>query len=225
MDEIAIRKIKATLFDLDGTLIDSIPLIRESFRYASRKVLKKQLPDETLLANVGMPLNKQMEAINKEKAEELLQAYTDFNHKYHDKMVTAYPGIHDLLDRLKARGVKVGVVTSKSRWLAMRGIEVSGIASMIDCLVAADDVDNHKPHPEPIFECMERLRCFKNHAVFVGDSPYDIQAAKLAGLYSIAVPFGPFSEERLMKERPDRIAHNLDELKAILFEGIQDNNY
>lgn len=210
--------IKCVLFDLDGTLIDSIPLIRESFRYASKKVLGRELTDELLLANVGKPLEKQMEIISKEKARELVEAYREYNHLYHDEKVRCYPGIKTLLKELKRRNVKVGVVTSKSKYLAKRGLEVCGIDKYVDALVTADDVKTHKPSPEPIIKCLEELGCSTQKAVFVGDSPFDIRAGKGAGLFTIALPFGPFTVEKLKEESPDRICFSVKELESVLLD-------
>ncbi len=209
-------KAKCVLFDLDGTLINSIPLIRESFRYATRKVLGRELPDKLLLANVGKPLEEQMEAIDREKAKDLVEAYREYNHLHHDEKVKCYPGIKRLLSELKKNGVKVGVVTSKSRYLALRGLEVCEIIEYVDSLVAADDVSIHKPSPEPIIKCLETLNCSKEEGVFVGDSPFDIRAGKDAGLYTIAVPFGPFTVEQLKAESPDRFCFSVSELGKAL---------
>lgn len=209
-------KIKCVLFDLDGTLIDSIPLIRESFRYAAREVLGSEIPDKLLLANVGKPLEEQMEAIDRRKARELVEAYRKYNHLHHDEKVRCYPGIKKLLDKLKRKSVKVGVVTSKSRYLALRGLEVCKIIEHIDSLIAADDVSIHKPFPEPIIRCLENLNCSIDEGIFIGDSPFDIRAGKDAGLYTIAVPFGPFTIEQLKAESPDEICFSVEDLEGAL---------
>lgn len=210
------NKIKCVLFDLDGTLIDSIPLIRASFRYASEKVLGRVLPDEVLLANVGKPLEEQMKIICPEKATELLEAYREHNHAFHDEMVKPVDGAVEVLAFLKENNVSIGVVTSKSGPLARRGIEVCGIGRFVDALVSANDVLRHKPHPEPVIKCVEMLGCKKENAVFIGDSPYDIESGKNAGVLTIAVPFGPFSKDILLGRNPDYLAEDIFHLKSLL---------
>lgn len=210
------KKKRCILFDLDGTLIDSIPLIRESFHYAVKKVLGKDLPDDILLANVGRPLEIQMRLINPEKADELLRVYREHNHKHHDEFIKPVEGIKELLKELKEKGIKIGVVTSKSGWLSERGIKICGFEKYIDAIIAADHVEKPKPHPEPIEKCLEILKCSKDESVYVGDSPFDIESGKKASVTTIAVPFGPFSRERLLAEKPDFIADTVEELRKIL---------
>lgn len=212
----ATSKLKCVLFDLDGTLIDSTDLIRASFRHAVRTVLGKDLPDSVLLANVGRPLEEQMKILSPEKAEELLKVYREHNHKYHDSMVCAMPGINEVLDLLKEKKVKIGVVTSKSSHLALRGLKVCGLEGYIDAVVAADDVNKPKPDGEPVIKCLTVLGCSKDRAVFIGDSPYDIESGRNAGILTIAVPFGPFSEVELLNKNPDYLAKTITELKDIL---------
>lgn len=213
-------KIKCALFDLDGTLIDSIPLIRESFRYASKKVLGRMLPDEVLLANVGIPLEEQMKIICPEKAKELLDAYREHNHAFHDEMVRPIDGILEVLDFLKKRGIKIGVVTSKSGPLARRGIKVCGMDRFVDAIVSANDVSRHKPNAEPVLKCLEILGCTPEEAIFVGDSPYDVESGKNAGVLTIAVPFGPFGKEVLLSRNPDYLAEDVCALKELLIELV-----
>lgn len=210
------RRAGAVLFDLDGTLIDSIPLIRESFRHACRTVLGVTLPDEVLLSRVGMPLERQMRAIAPDRADELVRVYREHNHARHDAMVRAYPGAAELLATLKAAGKKVGVVTSKSSPLARRGLAVAGLDEFVDCLVAADDVVAHKPDPEPVRACLRGLGAHAGEAVFVGDSPFDIEAGNRAGLFTVAVATGPFTEEQLRAARPDLVARSLEDVRAAL---------
>lgn len=204
------------LFDLDGTLIDSIPLIRESFRYTVKKVLGKEFPDEVLLANVGRPLEEQMKILCPEKAMELVKFYREHNHRYHDEMVKPIKGIEKILSWLKENKIKIGVVTSKSAWLAERGLRVCKLSEFIDALVAADHVKKPKPDGEPVLTCLNLLGCNSEKAIYIGDSPYDIKSGKNAGVTTVAVPFGPFKKEILLQEKPDYIAESVDELSFLL---------
>lgn len=204
------------LFDLDGTLIDSIPLIRSSFRHSSRQVLGKCLPDEVLMANVGRPLEIQMEIISKEKARELAEVYRKHNRAHHDELIKPYPGAKVLLNKLKERGKKIGVVTSKSNLLAKRGLEICSLIEFIDCLIAADDIEEPKPSAQPVKRCIEKLSGSKEKAIFIGDSPYDIISGKKAGIPTIAVSFGPFSKQQLMEAEPDILLESMGDLENLL---------
>lgn len=191
------------LFDLDGTLVDTTELITRSFRHAAGEVLDEVKPDEVLMANVGQPLMKQMELLGGERAQELYDTYRVFNHAKHDEYIRAYPGIEELLVELKARGAKLAVVTSKSRSTMEMAFDSIPIRQYFDTLVATDDTENHKPHPQPLLLAMRRLDLIPEECVYVGDSPFDIQAGQAAGMATAAVGWGMFAPVRLKELEPD----------------------
>jgi pyrophosphatase PpaX len=119
---------KAVVFDLDGTLVDSVELIALSFQHAIREVLGREASREEAMQHVGTPLLEQMERISPERAEELVRVYREFNHREHDRMLTLYDGILDLLNELTKTGVKLGLVTSKSRPTTQMAFDLTGIA-------------------------------------------------------------------------------------------------
>ena len=103
------------LLDLDGTVIDSVALIRESHRHAVRTVLGEDFEDDRLVANVGRPLLEQMAAFSPERSEELYRVYREWNHANTAALLLAYPEIPDALRELRDAGRTLGIVTSKSR--------------------------------------------------------------------------------------------------------------
>ena len=100
------------LFDLDGTVVDTVALIRESHRHAVRTVLGLDLSDDELTANVGRPLIDQMRAFSDEHADALLAAQRSWNHAHTAELIASYPGMDDLLRRLHEAGCRIGIVTS-----------------------------------------------------------------------------------------------------------------
>lgn len=206
--------IDAVLFDFDGTLADSIPHIRASFRHAVREVLGEELPDEVLLRNVGMPLAQQMRILvdDEEVAERLLLAYRAFNHATHDEMVRAFPGAHEVLATIRSAGVRLGLVTSKSRPIAERGVALLGMDNAFDVVVTADDVTAHKPDPTPVLTALAALGVEASTAAYVGDSPADIAAAKAAGVRAVAATWGVAPRDRLIEAGPDIVVDSLDDL-------------
>lgn len=192
------------MFDLDGTLIDTSELIRESFRHATATVLGERLVDEVLTANVGQPLMTQMELLGgSAKAQELYDTYREFNHARHEEFIREYPGIEDVLSRLKARAARLGIVTSKSRETVNMAFESIPIEHYFDTVIATDDTDNHKPHPQPLQLALRRLDLAPDEAVYIGDSPFDIKAGQAAGMATAAVGWGMFSPVRLKELEPD----------------------
>lgn len=210
--------VRGVLFDLDGTLLDTYALILESFRHATRSVLGAALPDDVLMARVGVPLAEEVKDFSDDPArqDELVRVYRAYNERVHDERVRAFPGVADLLDLLAARGVRVGVVTSKRRALAERGLEVCGLADGVAFTLGSDDCARHKPDPDPVLAGCARLGLPPSACVYVGDAPFDVQAGKAAGCATVAVTWGMFDEGTLRAERPDFVAHAPGEVAGFL---------
>ncbi|MBN1322074.1 MAG: HAD-IA family hydrolase [Thermoleophilia bacterium] len=207
---------KAVVFDLDGTLVDSVELIIISFQHAIRQVLGREISREESIVWVGRPLREQMAHFSPEHAEELVDVYREFNHREHDRMLKLYDGILNLLDALLKARVKLGLVTSKSRYTTQMAFDLTGIESYFDASVCADESPGNKPSPEPISTCLERLGVDPAEAAYVGDSPSDIQAALAAGVRAIGVTWGVFDAEALEAEKPDILVHTIPELAEVL---------
>jgi pyrophosphatase PpaX len=205
------------LFDLDGTLVDSGAIILASLRHATQTVLGQTIPDERLLATVGgSGLASQMRDFDPERVDELVRVYTEHNKPLHTDLAT-FDGMLELLEELKAEGRRLGIVTAKRRATAGLALETVPIAHLFDVVVAGDETERHKPHPEPLLTAVERLGASPNDAAYVGDSPFDIQAAKAAGLAAIAVTWGRIHDrERLEQEEPDHIVETPEELRGVL---------
>lgn len=210
------RCFQGFLFDLDGTLIDTHELIRQSFRHAATTVLGEQLVDEVLMANVGQPLMKQMELLGgPDQAQELFETYREYNHARHDEFIREYPGIEDVLTELKARGAKLAIVTSKSRETVDMAFDIIPIDRFFDTVVVTDDTENHKPHPQPLLLAMRRLDVTPAESVYIGDSPFDIKAGQAAGAATAAVGWGMFSAVRLKELEPDFFLEEPEEILGL----------
>ena len=213
--------LSAALFDFDGTLVDTTELIHQSLRHATGEVLgRDDIPRETLLAHVGQPLPCQMELIDAEKAELLLESYRRYNEENHDALIAEFPGIEASLERLRSAGVRVGVVTSKRRLSVEMALEsFPGLRNVVDRFVTMEDTTEHKPHPEPLLKGLELLGGVpKEEAVYVGDSPFDVEAARAAGLTSVAVSWGAFSEDTLRAAEPDHLVPDIDAAVKVLLQ-------
>jgi pyrophosphatase PpaX len=206
------------LFDLDGTLVDSGAMILASFQHATRTVLSREIPEHELLSAVGGPgLREQMQAIDPARVEELIEVYSAHNAGLHDELQPC-AGILDALERLSAEGRRLAVVTAKRRTTLALAFEVlPELRRFFDVTVGAEDTTRHKPNPEPLLLALERLDANADDAVYVGDSPFDIQAAKAAQLGSVAVTWGRIhSRARLEREEPDTVVDTVEELLGAL---------
>jgi pyrophosphatase PpaX len=200
------------LFDFDGTVVDSGAMILASFRHATKTVLDRELSDDELLAAVGTPLHHQMRLIDAERADELVSVYRAHNEPLHDAL-QACDGMLDVLAELKHEGRRLGIVTAKRGATVDLAFAVLPLRDYFDVVVAAEDVARHKPAPDPLLLALERLGAESDEAVYVGDSPFDIAAARAAGVHSVAVTWGGiYTEEALRAERPDTVVSTPQEL-------------
>jgi pyrophosphatase PpaX len=208
---------RTVLFDLDGTLIDSGSLILSSFQHATRTVLGRVIPDEELMANVGgHGIQAQMLEFDEDHADELVRVYREHNASVY-RQVLAFPGVEGVLERLHGEGRRLGVVTVKGRATVDVTFEVLPLERYFETVVTGDDTERHKPDPEPLLLALGQLGADPDTAAYVGDSPFDIRAAKAAGMVAIAVGWGgihPLS--RLESEAPDQVVRTPSELLDVL---------
>ena len=207
------------VFDLDGTVVDTVELIVKSFRYATSTVLGRVLPDEFIIAGVGRPLRTQMERLSADHAQELFDVYREYNHRRHDELIRGYDGIEEVLDALKAAGRRTGIVTSKSRDTTAMAFRAVGLEARFDVVVTASDTTEHKPSPAPLQLCLQRLGATAAGSIYVGDSPYDIQAGVAAGMTTAAVAWGVFGRDVLLAAGPDFWLDEPRDLLALCLRG------
>jgi len=203
----------AVLFDFDGTLVDTTELIYQSLRHAYGEIVGGPEPERAvLLANVGQPLPKQMELLSAKHAAELLESYRAYNEREHDALIKEFPGVEASIARLQDAGIKVGVVTSKRRMSVEMALEsFPGLRKVTDVFVTMEDTTEHKPKPEPLLKGLELLGGVPpERAAYVGDAPFDVAAARAAGVRSVAVSWGAFEEDVLRAAGPDHLAPDLD---------------
>jgi pyrophosphatase PpaX len=207
----------AVLFDLDGTLIDTIDFILASVRhtFADRP---RGPTDAEWIAGIGTPLRTQLAEYASDAAdlESLVERYRQHQRAHHDARTRCYTGVRELLAELRLDGHRVGVVTSKLAEPAARALRHVGLDAMVEVLVGADDCERHKPHPEPVLKALARLGVAPETALFVGDSPHDVAAGNSAGVATAAVLWGACSPEVLVAARPGHVLASVAELRALI---------
>lgn len=210
----------AVLFDLDGTLIDSIELILNSAKHAFRDRVGHVPSDAEWLTGVGIPLATMFRRYARDDAEieALVAKYREYQLANHDRLVRCYDLVVDTVNALRASGNPLAVVTSKTAWLAKRGLDHVGLGAHFDVIVGCDSCERSKPDPQPVLFALEQLDYGPEDAVFVGDSVHDIVAGNAAGVLTIAALWGPFTREDLVASRPAHYLSRIADLPRLLGE-------
>lgn len=213
--------IKAILFDLDGTLIDSTDLILNSFNYVLKTYLKKEVPEDEIRSLFGRPLYYQMALFGgEERADELVKRYREHNLASHAEYLKPIDGARETLEVLKKRGYRLGLVTSKKEDAARLGMQICQIETYFEVFVFSDDVKIHKPEPEPILYALKKLNLRPQEAVYVGDSTYDIICGQRAGVKTVGVGYTPVGREALLAAKPDYWIEDIKELLEIYKDEV-----
>jgi pyrophosphatase PpaX len=204
------------LFDLDGTVVDSGGIILASMRHATKSVLGREIPDEALMAAVGGPgLEAQMlQFAGEEHLDELIRVYRAHNEPLHTELLLC-PGMGEVLAQLHQEGRTLGVVSAKRRVTIELAFGATGIAGFFDVVVGGDETQRHKPAPDPLLLALDRLGAEARDAVYIGDSPFDMTAAKAAGTYAIGVTWGGVHSRELLAHA-DVVVDTSEELLAAL---------
>ena len=213
-----LKNIKCVIFDNDGTVADTRDLILPSMRYTTKVCLGKVFPDEKYASQVGIPLVDQMHDYTDDPIlqEKMVKVYREYNEAHHDAEIKSYAGCLEALEKMHESGLVMAVATSKLRTICSRGLKILGINKYMSTVVGSEDTELHKPHGEPIVYTAEKLNFKLQECAYVGDSPFDIQAAKDAGVTSIGVTWGFFDKEILELEVPDHICDSFVELTELL---------
>jgi pyrophosphatase PpaX len=206
------------LFDLDGTLVDSIELILQSMEHAFAERPELKPTRAEWITGIGTPLVTQFRSYVDDETEvtRLMRRYRTYQNANHDRLTACYPGVLDAVHRLSERGHPLAVVTSKPFALAQRSIAHVGLARYFCLTVGVESTTLHKPDPKPVRFALEQLDARPEGAFFVGDSPHDIAAGNAAGVSTVAVLWGAFTREALEQARPGYILDHIDGLDAIV---------
>ncbi len=211
-----ISPVRGVLFDLDGTLVDSIDLIVACFDHTYHTHLGATLPREKVVATIGRPLIEALEDTAPGRGSELFATYSAYNDAHHDLLLRPYPAALDLARALHARGLPLGIVTSKRRGGALRALRLYDVEPLFSALVALEDTARHKPAPDPLLEGARRLGLPAAAALYVGDSVHDVRAAQAAGMPVAAALWGAGTADELRALGPNLLLADPSELLAIL---------
>ena len=204
------------VFDLDGTVVNTIPLIIASYEHAVTSILGVRPDPVEARSWIGQTLAETFYQRYPENGAELVSSYVAWNTANLERLVQEYPGVDALLADLAAAGVKLGVATSKRRVSAENTLNFAGLRDQLAVTVAMEDTDFHKPDPRPLLLALNRIGASANEAVYVGDAVVDVLAARAAGMDVIAVTWGAGERVDLVAAGPTAVVDSVAELRSLL---------
>jgi len=219
-------RIKAAIFDLDGTLIDSLQVYYKVINTIFKQVGLPPVKKETIfdiMREGKSPWNSLLPRDIENKDELLKRCHAIDNEIWtgiYEKEADFFPKTGETLQGIKNAGMKIGIVTSG--WEENDEIKKllikRDVYSLIDVIITRTDVTKAKPAPDPILACIDRLGLIPQECLYVGDAPSDIVAGKAAGVMTVGVLTGVSDYERLEKEKPSLIIRDISELSDIIEE-------
>lgn len=206
------------LFDLDGTIIDSIDLIVDSYLHTFRAHGLAGFSREEIIEGIGTPLVAVFSQLTDDALviDEWIATYRAFNLAHHDTMVRPFPGVVEMVQRVHGAGRRLGLVTSKNNAGARRGLALAGLDDVMEVIVGADDVTRHKPDPEPVLQALRLMGVDARDAIYIGDSHHDMASGRAAGVRTLAVCWGPMHRDRLIASGADVVCATPDEVLVAL---------
>lgn len=212
--------IQAVLFDWDGTLVDSQAAIMASYRDSTTELLGRAYPETEEEWVVVRPMRAQesfgMMSDDPAMVERLIAAYNVAYLRNSAALAQAFPGTREVLEGLRSRGLKTGVVTSKGRSRMESDAERFGLEGLFDVIVTGDESAERKPHPGPILDALRLLGLDGAAAVYVGDGPQDVIAARGAGAVAVSCGYGLHGAQECMDEDPEFLIDDIRELTAVV---------
>lgn len=212
------KNITTLLFDFDGTLLNTNELIIHTFSTVLEKHFPNSYEREDILQFIGPSLKQTFETIAPLRTEELIKEYRELNLALHDEMVSVYDGVEETLYLLKNRGLKMAIVSTKKRDTILHGLRLMGVSELFDTVISLDDVENPKPHPEPILKALKELSSSAAESLMIGDNSHDIEGGKNAGVRTAGVAWSAKGEDYLATFKPDYMLQHISDLLELVKE-------
>jgi len=212
-------RFRGVFFDLDGTLLDTTPLILKSFQHTFRKHYQRDVSLADIQPFMGKPLRAAMEIMAPGEEDAVIATYREFNLRHHDELAGIFTGVHDTVKKLYDAGAILAVVTSKSSVTARRGLRLFNLEQYFSAVIGVDETLRHKPEPDPVLAALQATGLLPGECIMIGDSPHDIMSGRSAGLKTAAVAWSFVSLTELQASEPDYNLKQMSDLLAIVLEN------
>ena len=210
------QPITTLLLDFDGTLLDTNDLIIQSFLSVLGKRYPGRFTKEDALGFIGPSLKQTFDEIDETLTEIMIQEYRAWNIEMHDHLAVEFDGVAETLRLLKARGIKMAIVSTKRSDIVRKGMKLMGIEDLFEVVIGLDNVVNPKPDPEPILLALEQLGATKEEALMIGDNSHDIEGGQNAGVRTAGVAWTAKGEAFLASFNPTIMLQHISDLLDIV---------
>lgn len=211
---------KGYIFDIDGTLTSTNDLIFASFNHVTQMFLDRYYTNEEIIQLFGPTEDYILEKLMGDKFEDAKTEYYKFYETMHEKMADSYPGIKDLVIKIKEAGLPLGIYTGKGRTSSIITLKKIGLFEAFDLLVSGDDVAEHKPSPEGIKQFAQKFNLETNDILMIGDAPADIIAAKTAGAKSASVLWDSYASDIAKRLKANYYFNSVNELDQFITKNL-----
>lgn len=198
-------QIDAIIFDLDGTIADTIPITIYSLKEVTKELTGKTLSDEEILKEFG-PIDTQIikNLFTNDKQDMCEEVYIKHFTEHFDKIVKPIDGMKELISYIKSKGIKLGIFTGRSLRATHIILEKLGILNLFDAVIAGDSTKKPKPDPEGINIVLKELGVKNANSIYAGDFDVDIQASRNAGTMSVLALWSSTGSKKLIELKPDK---------------------
>ena len=218
---ISVDSLQAIIFDMDGTLVSSRPLMHHCISEISEKYAGKALTLEEVVSKFGPPIGTIIRSItthlSEEEQEQAVQDYYDCHRNNVSSKVVLFPGISGLLERIRSSGRKLALMTGVERAIMEPTLNAFGLQDCFDERITVDDVRNTKPDPEGILLALARIKADPKRSMYIGDAPVDIVAGRRAGVFTGAALWSTQTGDDPSRENPDFQFKSIQGLSDFLF--------
>lgn len=222
-DGAAQKSYSVVLFDFDGTIADTVPLIMESFQHVFIALTGSEADEKFLLSTIGEPLERTFRILDESQRAKAMQLYFDYNETALESGVGIFLGIRSMLERIRSIGAYTAIVTSKRLCVAAFTINQFGLGEYFDISIAKESTSRHKPFPDPIFKALESIEqefdlgepIEKTDVLFVGDSIHDLRCARNANVDIAIVDWTYMDKKELRSEKPEHWICNAEDIVGL----------
>ena len=204
------------IFDVDGTLTSTNELIFATFNHIADKYLNKRLTNEEITALFGPTEDVIIKEWTGDNYDNARTDYYDYYANNHKTMADIYPGLKEILLKIKSAGIPISIYTGKGRTSTDITLKEIGVYDLFDFIVTGDDIPEHKPSPEGITRFVEKFNLDPQRVLMIGDAPADVLASRRAGIKVASVLWDSYAKEKVLQMESDYFFHTVDELKEFI---------